>query len=234
MDKLFKPDSIKRLIESKEAEKVCDCILSVELKAEPIGEGGNGLVYIPKDEMLGSVCIKKIKEKPQIFYNSIDEEHKYQEKLNKIGVRTPMTLISFKDKNDGQEYFIMERINGHSVKDILKDENLMPKNFEYNKFCRSLEDQIKKMHNANGLSEGIHHRDLHEGNVMIDEEGLAVIIDFGTATEGTGSDFTYEESVQMFNEKKGRYDFVNGYFKDDNEMVKNIKSSLKKFIKLDL
>ena len=74
---------------------------------------------------------------------------------------------------------------------------------------------------------GIYHRDLHYSNVMIDEEGLPVIIDFGTATEGSGSDFTYEESVSMYDEKKGRYSLVNGYFKDDLVMVKNIKEGIK-------
>jgi hypothetical protein len=35
----------------------------------------------------------------------------------------------------------------------------------------------------------------------------------------------------MYDHGKGRYNFVNGYFKDDLVMIKNIKASLKPLIK---
>jgi len=232
MEKTFKPEHIKRLINSKEESKIEECILKVELNTEPIGEGGNAIIYIPENESLQNVCIKKTKDKPQIMCNSIDEEHSLQEKAKNAGIRTPTTYLSFINKNDGKEYFLMERINGYSVKDIVKDEGLMPKNFEYEKFCESLDDQINKLHNINGIMGGIYHRDLHIGNVMIDENGLAVIIDFGTAIESSGGEFTYEESTEMWDNKKGRYQFVNGFFKDDLEMVKLIKTEVKKFANL--
>ena len=125
-------------------------------------------------------------------------------------------------KTDDGEYLVMEKIDGHSVGDIVKNTKLVPENFNYKKFCDSLDSEVSKMHKA-----GLYHRDLHFGNVMIDEDSLAVIIDFGTATMGIGSDFTYEESVSMYDPSKGRYFLANGFFKDDLEMVKNIKANLK-------
>jgi len=125
----------------------------------------------------------------------------------------------------------MEKVNGYSIKDIVANNNLLPEKFDYKVFCDSLDEQIAKMHNKGKMIDGIYHRDLHHGNVMIDDDGLPVIIDFGTGIKGSGSDLTYEESVSMYNEKLGRYEFVNGYFKDDLEMVQNLKAELKQFAK---
>jgi len=125
----------------------------------------------------------------------------------------------------------MERINGCTVKEAIDNPTLLPDNFNYKVFIDDLTDQILKMHNKNGMSDGVYHRDLHQGNVMINEDGLAVIIDFGTAIEGSGSDLTYEEEVSMYNEKKGRYELVSDYFKDDLNMIKEIKNALKIYMK---
>lgn len=225
--KIFKPKVIERLIDSKETKDIIKCILKVELQTIPIGEGGNAFIYIPTEETFANICIKKSKEKPQIIYNTIDQEHEFQKEIKGLGINTPATLLSFINEDDGLSYFVMERIKGHTVREVIQDETLLPENFNYEKFCNSLNEQISKMHKA-----GIFHRDLHSDNVMINENGSPVIIDFGTATKGSGSDFTYEESVEMFDKEKGRYNMVNGYFKDDLEMVRNIKDSLKKFMKI--
>lgn len=228
-NKVFKIEKIIRLINTTEVATLEDCIRKLELHFIPVGEGGNAIVYCALGTSFIKIVFKKIKEKPQIHYNDIDEEHKLQEKVKELGVNTPLTLLSI-ETTDGK-YLVMEKVEGHSVKDIIENNNLLPEKFDYKVFCDSLDEQIAKMHNKGKVADGVYHRDLHSGNVMINMEGLPVIIDFGTGTEGTGSDFTYEEGVSMYNEKKGAYEFVTGYFKDDLEMVKNIKAELKKFMK---
>lgn len=222
--KVFEISKIRKLVDSKESQEVVECVSGLKLEKNPIGEGGNAVIYIPEVETFKKVCLKKVKEKPQIMYNDIEEECKIQKLLKEAGVRTPVTLVSFVAKEGS--YLVMERIIGYNISEIIKKPELMPEKFNYETFCKDLDEQVSIMHKA-----GIYHRDLHERNVMINEEGLPVIIDFGTATYGTGSDFTYEESVSMFNPTKGRYEFVNGFFKDDLEMVKNIKATLKQFMK---
>jgi tRNA A-37 threonylcarbamoyl transferase component Bud32 len=138
----------------------------------------------------------------------------------KAGVRTPLALISV--ETDQGTFFIMEKVEGHNVEEVIATPSLLPPSFDYELFFKDLEQQVKKMHDA-----GIFHRDLHIRNVMINEEGQPVIIDFGTATEGTGSDFTYEELANLYNENTGRYELVSGHFKDDLQMVKNLKSALR-------
>lgn len=224
-NKTFKIEQVKRLLDTKEAENIVECILKVELSATPIGEGANAFIYIPEDESLQSVCLKKIKEKPEMVFNEIDQECEMQKNLKEIGVRTPLTLLSFTTK-EKEDYLVMEKINGYSIKDIMKDSSLLPEKFDYNTFCKSLDEQIETMHNKGG----IYHRDLHNGNVMIDEEGLPVIIDYGTAVKGSGSDNTYEDFVKIYNSNKKVYEFTNNRFKDDLESIRDIKDTLKVFI----
>lgn len=217
-------EKIEKVIDSKNSASLMECIKSLEIKAVPIGEGGNAIVYAALGTAFEKVCLKRIKEKPQIIFNDIEQEHDFQVKAQEAGVRTPLSLLSI--NTDYGKYLIMERIIGHSVGEIVKDPDLLPKNFDTKKFCESLDEQISKMH-----KHGIYHRDLHENNVMIDDkDGLPVFIDFGTATEGTGSNYTYSESVSMYDPIKGRYTLAYGFFKDDLMMIRNIKSSINKLI----
>lgn len=220
-EKVFTVKKVEIILDAKEDTlALVECIKSMEMKATSIGEGGNAIIYAVLGTAFDKVCLKKVKEKPQIMLNDIIREHEFQDMVEDAGVRTPHTLASI-DTSEGK-YLIMERVEGHSVFEVLQNPKLLPENFDAKVFCDSLDEQIAKMHRA-----GIYHRDLHYRNVMVNMDGLPVIIDFGTATEGSGSDFTYEESVSMYDPQKGRYGFVNGYFKDDLEMVKNIKAGVK-------
>jgi len=183
--------------------------------------GDNAVVYSLEVIELENICFKKIKPKPRIVYNNIDEEHAYQKKIKEAGVRTPFSLLSI-ETEEKEKYIVMQKINGHSVRDIIKNPNLLPEKFNYEVFCKSLDEEVAKMHKI-----GIHHRDLHSGNVMINEEGLPVIIDFGTATEGSGGESTYDDMVSMLDNRTGRYVPAKGYFKNDLDMVKNIKADLR-------
>jgi len=223
-DKILTIQKIEKVIDSKEdITELVECIKSLEIEAVSIGEGGNAIVYAALGTVFEKVCLKKIKEKPQFKYNDLTQEHQFQVMAREAGVHTPLSLISIKT-NDG-DYLIMERIEGNTIGEIIENPELLPKNFDFKIFCDSLDDQIEKMHKM-----GLYHRDLHTRNAMIDKEGLPVIIDFGLATEGTGSEFTYQESISMLDPQKGHYVLVDNYFKDDLVMVKNIKASIKNLV----
>lgn len=217
--KPFEIKKVQKIVESKETEALMSCIESLEIHAESIGEGGNAEILAINEGPFSKVCLKKVKEKPQIVCNDIDRENEIQSMARKAGVRTPLSLISF--ETESGTYFIMEKINGSNIEEVLSNPSLLPESFVYDTFISDLNQQIERMHTA-----GIYHRDLHVRNVMVNEEGLPVIIDFGTATEGTGSDFTYEELATVYNETKGIYEQVSGKFKDDKQMLKNMKSAL--------
>ncbi len=217
--KPFEIRKVQKIIESKEVEDLVACLESLEIHAESIGEGGNAEVLAIAEGPFSKVCLKRIKEMPQIICNSIDREHELQNKARQGGVRTPLTLISLETEKG--HFFIMEKIIGSTVEEVLAVPSKLPEQFSVETFMSDLTEQVQKMHATE-----IHHRDLHSRNVMINEEGLPVIIDFGTASEGSGSDFTYEELASVYNPVKGKYEDVAGKFKDDDLMVRNMRSAL--------
>lgn len=217
-------ENVQKIIERRTPDSIMKCMRKMEQNASILGEGGNAQVFAIEDSELSSVCVKKIKEKQQILANNIDTEADFQDEAMRAGVRVPLLLGSY--TTDKKEHFIiMQRIKGNSLAEIFVQPKLLPKKFDFEVFVQDLDHQITLLHQA-----GIYHRDLHSRNIMMDKEGMPVIIDFGTATYGTGSDLTYEESVMMYNKQMNRYEQKSGYFKDDLEMIRNLKSELRKLV----
>lgn len=78
----------------------------------------------------------------------------------------------------------MERLNAVSIRDVLRGGAELPEGFDLDDFFDKVADFIERMHGR-----GIHHRDLHDGNIMIDlETSQPVVIDFGCAVRAIGDD----------------------------------------------
>jgi tRNA A-37 threonylcarbamoyl transferase component Bud32 len=212
---------LKKLTESKEIDDILECIEKIGLDVEKIGEGGNAEVFsVAGESNFSKFCLKKIREKPQIQNQDIDMEHAYQIKVRDLGVTTPLSLVSF-DSNKGS-YLLMEKINGHSVREIAHIPNLLSEEFNMDIFEKELNTMISRMHQG-----GILHRDLNLGNVMVNEKGLPVIIDFATATEGDpNSEFAYQETIYFLNKDTGKYE-QKTYYVDDRDNIKNILRTLR-------
>lgn len=69
---------------------------------------------------------------------------------------------------------------------------------------------------------GYHHRDLHAGNIMIDEEGMPWIIDFGMAARVDES----EDPYRIANVPKNGH-FVDVVLKSDLENLSEIERRLR-------
>ncbi len=94
------------------------------------------------------------------------------------GARTPRPFYYLDQPN--KKAILMERIHGVSLKDIIEHGQAFPDTFDFADFFKSLTAYIDEMHER-----GIHHRDLHGGNIMIDAEtGKPRVIDFGFARSG--------------------------------------------------
>jgi len=123
------------------------------------------------------------------WHLSLEEEMRIQNEAAKLsGVKIPQGFgrINVDGVEDGDGYeikdnlscLLMERIKGVSITELIGKGLLPPPGFNLDRFEKQITEFLEQMHAA-----GIYHRDLHDGNVMIEEEtGDACIIDFGRAT----------------------------------------------------
>lgn len=183
------------------------CNLAEKLFVES-GELGYGQTASVYDSTQGSrICLKRLDQKESRkfpYMNSLKEEAEYLEKVSSLateedGVLIPkplMVINSIKKQevvkknlrgenvalveNIKEDVLVMEKIEGASLADIFNPKESRfkkdaPEGVDWVYFLDTLERFIKKMNN-----EGIFHRDLHMGNVMIETESLKpVVIDFG-------------------------------------------------------
>lgn len=159
--------------------------------------------------------------------NDISSEISIQNEAAKIDphgpVRVPMP--HYKRIIEGHPVFVMERINGLTLREAV-EKNELPDNFDPESFFKSLAEFIKKMND-----QGIMHRDIHPGNVMIDwGTGNPVLIDFGLSKRGMPGSFDedYKDfdmrsgtQTEYANDSKAVYNMRLDYLPKLREMEKN-------------
>jgi len=142
---------------------------------EELGRGGMGAVYRAEDKKINEeVALKLIN--PQIASDrKIIERFSQELKIaRKISHRNVCRMHDL-GESGGVHFITMEYVAGEDLKSLIKRIGLLPSGK-----ALSIAGQV-----ADGLAEahrlGVVHRDLKPGNIMIDREGNAKIMDFGIA-----------------------------------------------------
>ncbi len=140
-----------------------------------LGRGGMGVVYKAHEESLNRfVAIK-------VLGSHLTEDRDYVQRFMRearaaAALNHPnIVQIYFVGEDEGTPYFVMEYVTGTSVQTMIrKDGRLDP-----------VEAASIVIQAANGLgaahSAGIIHRDIKPANLMVNEQGLVKIADFGLA-----------------------------------------------------
>lgn len=147
-----------------------------------LGDGGFGTVFEAHDTRLDRYVALKV---PKV---SVLDEHQaktfVREAQSAARLQDPNIVSVFEVGRDGQYIFIVsELIRGTTLARKIKNKPFTER--EATKVMRVLAEAIDRAHVA-----GIVHRDLKPGNVIVDENGLPHITDFGLAklvgnSEGT-------------------------------------------------
>jgi serine/threonine protein kinase len=141
---------------------------------EKIGEGGMGAVYKAIDTHLDRpVAIKVL---PQDRVSDADRKQRFiQEAKAASALRQPNIIVIHDIAFDrGRDFMVMEFVEGKSLDQLIGHKGL--KLNEALGYAVQIADGLAKAHSA-----GIIHRDLKPTNIMVSNDGLVKILDFGLA-----------------------------------------------------
>jgi serine/threonine-protein kinase len=141
---------------------------------EALGSGGMGVVYRAHDITLDrDVAIKVL---PGDRPRTENARRRFRrEAMAASALSHPNIITIYEISCDGETDFIaMEYVRGSTLTTILKSRKLSLE--EALQYAVQISDALAKAHGA-----GVIHRDMKPGNIMVTEDGLVKILDFGLA-----------------------------------------------------
>lgn len=137
-----------------------------------LGEGRYGIAYLGVDKENKKYVIKQLKKdmleetRKKLFYEKaileyLDDPH------------FPKFISEFNDGN--AEGYILEYMEGIVIHNLLLEGYVLERNEIFN-ICNQLLDIVEILHNKK-----IIHRDIRTPNVIVNEDGKLILIDFGLA-----------------------------------------------------
>ena len=157
-----------------------------------IGSGGMGEVYLAEDTELDRLVALKVLRtttaKDSEVVSRFVREAKAASALNHPNILTVHEIGTF----EGARFITTEYIKGETLRDRFKGESLTLR--ETLDIILQVAAALDAAHNA-----GIVHRDIKPENIMLREDGLAKVLDFGLAklSEPAGGAFEANDATQF-------------------------------------
>jgi serine/threonine protein kinase len=141
---------------------------------EQIGEGGMGVVYRARDEVLNrDVALKVL---AQDALDKVSPGHLLREAQTASSLSHPNICTIHQVGQTGDDFYVvMELIEGRSLSDLITATGLSVETVT--RYGTQIADALAHAHDR-----GIVHRDLKGSNVMVTPEGRVKVLDFGLAT----------------------------------------------------
>lgn len=144
-----------------------------------IGRGSFGKTVLLKDPFINELFVAK-KYEPNFkdivlqerFYVKFLDEIKILYKLNHKNVVRIFGYYAYEDSHTG--YIIMEYVDGQNIKEYIDKYSPFPGNASLDEIFMQLIDAFCYIE-----ENGIVHRDIREGNILVDTQGVVKVIDFG-------------------------------------------------------
>ena len=173
---------------------------------EKIGDGGMAVVYKGRDRLLNRFIAIKIL-RPEFTKDATFVENFKRESQAAAGLSHPNIVGVYDVGREGNiNYIVMELIEGRTLNDIIEDEAPM----DYRKVIDISKQVAQALRVAH--KNKIIHRDVKPHNIMITNDGVVKLADFGIAravndaTLSTGSKIV--GSVHYFSPEQARGNYV--------------------------
>ncbi len=151
---------------------------------ERVGEGGMATVYRARDNVLKRyVAVKVLRDE---FITDDEFIKRFNTEAQSAASLTHPNIVSIFDV--GQEeniyYIVMELVQGKTLKEIISEDGVLPWKWSVN-IAIQVASALETAHKNN-----IIHRDIKPHNIIITEDGIAKVTDFGIAKAVSNSTIT--------------------------------------------
>jgi eukaryotic-like serine/threonine-protein kinase len=139
-----------------------------------LGAGGMGVVYRAHDTRLNRDVAIKVLPNDKVISDNARSRFK-REALAASALNHPNIITIYEVNSDADtDFIVMEYVRGSTLLHLLRQRKLTIE--EALGYCGQIADAVSKAHAA-----GIIHRDLKPGNIMVTDDGLVKVLDFGLA-----------------------------------------------------
>jgi serine/threonine protein kinase/Tfp pilus assembly protein PilF len=144
---------------------------------EKLGEGGMGVVYKVQDAKLDRIVALKFLPQHLLCDEEAKARFVHEAKAASALDHPNIATIYEIDEAEGECFISMAYVEGKSLKDLIKDRQI--EGWDIGQIIDvgvQIAEGLSKAH-----QKGIVHRDIKSDNIMVTNEGLAKIMDFGLA-----------------------------------------------------
>jgi serine/threonine-protein kinase len=137
----------------------------------PLGSGGFGSVYLAEDTWIDKKVALKVPHRQNIDFGELLREPRLLASLNHPNIVTVLTA----ERQDNVFFIVMEYVAGDTLEAIVERESGvdLARMLDYTcQICNAVDHAHRH---------GVIHRDLRPGNVLVTEQGLVKVADFGTS-----------------------------------------------------
>jgi serine/threonine-protein kinase len=137
----------------------------------PLGSGGFGTVYLAEDTWIDKKVALKVPHRQNLDFGELLREPRLLASLNHPNIVAVLTA----EKQENVFFIVMEYVPGDTLEAIIEREGALDLTRALDYTCQ-IANAVDHAH-----SQGIIHRDLRPGNVLVTEQGMLKVADFGTS-----------------------------------------------------
>jgi serine/threonine-protein kinase len=137
----------------------------------PLGSGGFGSVYLAEDTWIDKKVAIKVPHRQNLDFGELVREPRLLASLSHPNIVTVLTA----EKQDDVFFIVMEYVRGDTLEAVIERDGMLDLGRALDFTCQI----CNAMDHAH--KQGIIHRDLRPGNVLITDQGMVKVADFGTS-----------------------------------------------------
>jgi WD40 repeat protein/tRNA A-37 threonylcarbamoyl transferase component Bud32 len=145
-----------------------------------VGQGAFGSVYKARDGSLDRVVALKLPRASNLPQGGSERDRFFREARSAAQLQHPSIVSTHEvGEQDGRPYLVSDFVQGVTLADVLSSRRPTPR-----ESAKLLAEVADALHFAHGR--GVVHRDVKPSNIMLGEDGRALVMDFGLAKREAG------------------------------------------------